>query len=371
MSLMLWTVAIALITAVACALCGSLLVVKREALVSEGLSHAVLPGIIVGYLVFQDRSSPLLILSAAATGLLMVGLVQLIKRTGLVDSDASLGIVFSAMFSGGVILASQNLRNVHFHAQCIIDGNLATAALKTIQWGGVDLGPQAFWSMMLTLGLILLFIGVFYKELKLMCFDESLARSMGFRPRLMHALWLALVSITAVSAFESAGSILVVALMIAPPAAAYLLTRSLFGMLCWSVLIAGLSSFVGVYVGYHLDIAPTGPIALASGLFFFGVAVGAPGQGIYSRWKTRREQQSFVFEQLLLVQFTGQLGVSSSSEGGQATRSSEWLYRQVAWNRRQFETALVRCLDREWILQNESGYLISQGGKLQLDREFC
>ena len=99
MSLLLWTFAIALLTAATTALCGTYLVVKREALVSEGLSHAVLPGILLGFLWFQDRNSPLLVLSAACAGLLMVVLVHLIKRTRLVDSDASLGIVFSALRS--------------------------------------------------------------------------------------------------------------------------------------------------------------------------------------------------------------------------------------------------------------------------------
>ncbi|MCP4815590.1 MAG: metal ABC transporter permease [Planctomycetaceae bacterium] len=366
MSLVFWTLAIALITAVTCALCGTYLVVKKEALVSEGISHAVLPGIIVGYLVFQDRSSPLLILSAAATGLLMVGLVQLIKRTRLVDGDASLGIVFSAMFSGGVILASQNLRNVHFHAQCIIDGNLATAALKTVQWGDVDLGPQAFWVMALTLALVLTFILAFYKELKLMAFDESLARSMGFRPVLMHLVWLGLVSITTVSAFEAAGSILVVALMIAPPAAAYLLTKNLFPMLTWSVVIAVASSVVGVYAGYHLDISPTGPIALAAGLFFLGVALFAPGQGIYSRWQLRRQQKSYVFEKLLLVQLAGKTDHAAAAE---TPRSPEALYRQVAWSRRQFEAALGRCLERKWILRQGQQYLITQDGRVHVEKD--
>ena len=115
MTLVMWTLVIAVLTAVACALCGTLLVVKREAFVSEALSHAVLPGILVAYLIFRDRGSPMLILSASLAGLLMVLCVRLMSKTNLVYDDAALGIVFAALFSVGVILANQNLSGVHFH----------------------------------------------------------------------------------------------------------------------------------------------------------------------------------------------------------------------------------------------------------------
>lgn len=365
MSLLLWTFAIALVTAATTALCGTYLVVKKEALLSEGLSHAVLPGILLGFLWFQDRNSPLLVLSAACAGLLMVALVHLIKRTRLVDGDASLGIVFSALFSGGVILASQNLRNVHFHADCIIDGNLASAALNRLQWGEVDLGPQAFWLMLLTLTLVVLFILLFFKELKLMVFDETLARSLGFRPGCVHMFWLGLVAVTTVSAFQVAGSILVVAMMIAPPAAAYLLTKDLFWMLVVSVLIAVASSLIGVYAGYYLDIEPTSPIALAAGLCFLVAALLAPGQGICSQWRIRRQQKAFVFEQLLLVQLIRE----AQSSNHDSVYSPESLYRQVVWSRRQFQGALTRCLERKWILEHDAGYQISEQGKRYMEKD--
>ena len=140
--LVLWTLAIGIVTAVACAVCGVFLVVKREAFVSEGLSHAVLPGIILAYIAIPDRSSPLLVVAAGLSGLIMVWLVQAISNTRLVDRDAALGIVFSALFSIGVIASSMKLGNVHFHAHCIIDGNLSLAALKHAEIGGVDLGPR-------------------------------------------------------------------------------------------------------------------------------------------------------------------------------------------------------------------------------------
>ena len=292
MSLLAWTYLIAALTAVACSLAGVMLVVKREALVSEGLSHAVLPGIVLAFLIFRDRSSPLLILAAGLSGLLMVRLVQWIARTGRVKQDAALGIVFSGMFSVGVIASSLNLKNVHFHAHCIIDGNLAFAALDDCHWFGVYLGPKAFVSMMLCVVGVVGFVVVFFKELKLMAFDETTSHLFGFRPRLLHTIWLAIVSIVAVAAFEVAGTILVVALMIAPAAAANLLSDRLSWMFVLSALLGVVAALLGVALSQPLSISPAGPISSIAGFLFLLIVFFAPKRGLIARRIARRRRRS-------------------------------------------------------------------------------
>lgn len=296
-----WTLAIAAVTALTCALCGVLLLVNREALVSEGLSHAVLPGIILAFVVLHDRSSPLLIVSAAGAGLVMVLLMQAIKRTGLVKDDAPLGIVFPALFSIGVILASRELGNTHFHAHCIIEGNLALAPLERWRLGGSDVGPKPFYAMAGVLAVVAVFLALFFKELKLMVFDAGLARSLGFRPALLHVVWLGLVSMTTVSAFETAGSILVVALMITPPAAAYLLTDDLKRMLAIAAVLGVGSAIGGFYLALALDIAPMGPMASVAGAVFLVVLLGAPQRGLIAGLRRRRRQTRDLQEHLLLL----------------------------------------------------------------------
>ena len=263
-----WTCAIGVVTAVTCALCGVMLIVKREAFISEGLSHAILPGIVLAFIVVPDRSSPILILAAGASGLIMVWLVQLISKTRLVDRDAALGIVFSSLFSIGVVLASLNLRQIHFHADCIINGNLVYAANKFVVLGGYSFGPKAFVSMSVIFLVLVSFILVFYKELKLMAFDSSTARMFGLKPRLLHTVWLSLVSITAVAAFETAGTVLVVALMVAPAAAANLLTNRLSLTFVLSAVFAATGAVLGILFAHQISIAPAGPIALSSGMIF-------------------------------------------------------------------------------------------------------
>ena len=271
--LIAWTVLIGICTAVACALCGVFLVIKREAFVSEGLSHAVLPGIVLAYVWIEDRNSPWLIIAAGLSGLLMVWLVEWIACTNRVERDAALGIVFSGLFSVGMVATSLELGKVHFHADCIIDGNLALAAVRKTEFPLLGDMPTAFVTMLGILLGLCAFIGLFLKELTLLSFDEVLAKSFGFRPRMLHSAWLALVSMTAVAAFEVAGTILVVALMIAPAATANLLTNRL-GTLIWlAPCLAAIASMAGVFAGIQLDVSPAGLIASISGILFL-VAVG-------------------------------------------------------------------------------------------------
>ena len=293
-----WTYIIAVLTAIACSLAGVLLVVKREALVSEGLSHAVLPGIVLAFLIFRDRSSPLLILAAGLSGLLMVWLVQWIAKTGRVKQDAALGIVFSGMFSIGILASSLNLKNVHFHAHCIIDGNLAFAALEDCNWFGVYLGPRAFVSMLFCVVGLTGFVALFFKELKLMAFDETTSRLFGFHPRLLHTVWLAIVSIVAVAAFEIAGTILVVALMIAPAAAANLLSQRLGKMFILSALLGTISATAGVALSQQLTISPAGPIASIAGFVFLIIVFFAPRRGLISQRLTQKRARNVLLMRL-------------------------------------------------------------------------
>lgn len=341
MSLILWTLAIAIVTALACSICGVFLVVKREAFVSEGLSHAVLPGIIVAFLIFQDRSSPLLILAAGLSGLLMVWLVNLICRFKRVEQDAALGIVFSGLFSIGIILSNLKLRNTHFHAHCIIDGNLASAPLNRFEVGGIDLGPKAFVMMSSLLVMLVVFIWTNFKSLKLVSFDESLAYVLGYRPAVIRFAWLALVSIVTVAAFETAGTILVVALMIAPAAAANLLTTNLVRMIWTSAILGSVAAGIGIGVGIKIDVAPAGPIASIAGMLFLLAVLFSPKSGVLAIWRRRKQQRQKLLQQLIL-QLVESGADAKKLEDNQEFRN--WLASRIAAPTRHINSALRSLL---------------------------
>ncbi len=338
-----WTLLIAVVTAAACALTGTFLVLKREALVSEGLAHSVLPGIVIAYVITGSRTSPLLIAGAAGMGLAMVLLVQAIRRTGIVDRDASLGVVFPALFSIGVLLANAELSGVHFHADCIIDGNLSLSVLDRVNAFGRDLGPKALWTMSIALLSVAAFLALFYKEMKLVTFDAGLAGTLGFRPALMNTVWLALVSFVTVAAFETAGSILVVALMIAPPAAASLWTKNLPVLLAVAVLFAIAAAISGFYTAFALDIAPAGPMATLAGVVFLVSFLVAPSEGVVSA-RLRRRSQSRSLEASLLA--------ARAESSGPAP--AETLRAELDWPTSRFERALAEAVS--------SGLVSEEGG---------
>src|SRR5919107_1892374 len=258
---------IASIVAVACALLGVFLVLRRMAMMSDAISHTVLLGIVIAFFITRSITSPLLLIGAALMGVLTVSLVELINRTRLVREDAAIGLVFPAIFSIAVIMISRFAGDVHLDTDAVLLGELAFAPFNRLNVLGLNI-PEA---LVTTSGILLIniiFIVLFYKELKLATFDAALAAALGFLPAVIHYALMALVSLTAVGAFDAVGSVLVVAFMIAPPAAAYLLTDRLSRMLIYSALIGVFSAISGYWLAHPLDASIAGSMATMTGISF-------------------------------------------------------------------------------------------------------
>lgn len=326
-------------------------------MVSEGLSHAVLPGLVIAFILLRDYNSPWLIIAAAASGLLMVWLTQLLQNTRLLDTDAGLGIVFAGMFSVGILLVSSNLRNTHFHADCIIDGNLALAPLDRWTWAGIDLGPRSWISMLAMLIIVIGFITLCFKELKVMFFDPLLADQFGLRPRTLQFVWLALVSLTTVAAFDVAGSILIVALMIAPPAAAYLLTDRLSRLLVISAAIAVVSAIGGFYLAMALDVSPTGPIASFAGMVFLVIFASAPRRG-WVAVSLRRYYQRQETADCLVLDLLSRRGIQ--------TETWEDFLDSICMPSPQVDRTMQRLQRSDFIQPAAQGYELTTRGRIKL-----
>ncbi|PID81014.1 zinc ABC transporter permease [bacterium DOLJORAL78_65_58] len=291
---------IAVLTAASCALPGVFLVLRRLAMVSDAISHAILPGIVVAYFLTRDLSSPWLVVGAAATGVLTVALVEGLTRTRRLKEDAAMGIVFPALFSLGVLLITRHAGNVHLDVDSVLLGELAYAPFNRAVIGGVDLGPRGLWLMGGLLVVNLTAISLFFKELKLATFDAGLAGALGFAPAVLHYGLMSLVSLTAVGAFDTVGLILVVALMIGPPAAAYLLTDRLATMLLLSAVLGAVSAALGFGLAAWLDGSIAGAMAVAVGAVFLVVFLLAPRHGLPAMVR-RRRRQKWEFAQIMLT----------------------------------------------------------------------
>lgn len=317
---------IAITVAVACAIPGTFLVLRKMSMISDAISHSILPGIVIGFFITQDISSPTLIFLAALTGVLTVVLVEIINKTGLVKEDTAIGLVFPALFSIGVILIARNAGDVHLDIDAVLVGELAFAPFNRLMINDINLGPKSLWVMGSILLFSLLLLVVFFKELKISTFDAELAASLGFPPAIIHYALMSVTSITTVGAFDAVGAILVVALMIVPAAIAYLLTDSLKRMLVLSSGFGVFASISGYWLANWFDASISGSMATILGIMFFLTYLFAPSKGLITvltkQYKQKKEFSMLTY--LLHVKNHSQSNDLSELETDHLTLHFRW-----------------------------------------------
>lgn len=262
--------AIAVVAAIACSLPGVFLVLRGVALMSDAISHAILLGIVVMFLFVQQLHSHWLLWGAACAGMATVWCTETLMQTGRMKKETAIGLVFPLFFSVGVILITLYARNVHLDSDMVLLGDIAFAPFHRLHVDGWDMGPYALWQLGAVVFLNLSIITLFFKELRMVTFDPEYAQVSGFSPTRMHYLIMLLASITAVSAFDIVGSIVVVALMITPAATAFLLTKQLRNMIALSLLFGAASALLGCAFAMLCDVSIAGSIAMMAGVLFMG-----------------------------------------------------------------------------------------------------
>ncbi|WP_318640166.1 metal ABC transporter permease [Flavobacterium ardleyense] len=282
---------IASLVAIACAIPGTFLVLRKMAMISDAISHSILPGIVLGFFITQDLNSPLLILLAALTGVLTVVLVEKIQQTKLVKEDTAIGLVFPALFSIGVIMIAKYANDVHLDIDAVLLGELAFTPFDRIYYNDMDLGPKSLWVIGIILTITIGLLVAFFKELKISTFDAGLATSLGFTPAVIHYGLMSVASVTTVGAFDAVGAILVVALMIAPAASAYLLTTNLIKMIALACFFGVFSAIAGYWMANYFDASIAGSIATMLGIVFLIVYLFAPSKGLISVLYRERQQK--------------------------------------------------------------------------------
>lgn len=357
---------IASLVAVACALPGVFLVLRRMAMMSDAISHTVLLGIVIGFFITKSINSPLLLIGAALMGVITVSLVELLNRTRLVREDAAIGLVFPAIFSVAVILISRFAGDVHLDTDAVLLGELAFAPFNRVRLFGLDIGPQALYATGGILLLNLLFIFLLYKELKLATFDPALAAALGFAPAVIHYGLMTLVSLTAVGAFDAVGSVLVVAFMIAPPAAAYLLTDRLSRMLIYSALIGIFSAVSGYWLAHWLDASIAGSMATMTGVSFVAAYLLAPERGLIAQARRRRAQRVEFALTMLTMHIAHHTATREIEQENRVVR----LHEHLKWSP-QFAMEIVGIAERSGLVRQEKGLLtLTESGLKRAQQEF-
>lgn len=283
-----WIVVVGVLCAMACALPGCFLVLRKMSMMGDAISHAVLPGLAVAFIISGELTSVSMFVGAAIAGVLTALFTEWVHDGGRVDEGASMGVVFTSLFALGLVLIAHAADSVHLDADCVLFGAIEFTPLDLVSLGAISV-PRVGLTLLAVLMVNLFIIILLFKEFKISAFDPSLATTLGVNARLMHYLLMTLTAITAVAAFEAVGSILVVALLIAPPATAYLLTDRLTVMIGLSLLIGAIAAVLG-HIGAlavpaafgYASTSTAGMIAVSTGLLLLLAVLFSPRQGVLS-----------------------------------------------------------------------------------------
>ena len=283
-----WIVLMGFLVAAACGLVGNYLILRRMALVGDAISHSVLPGIAIAFLLSGSRGSLAMFVGALAAGVVTTVIIETIHKRTRVKQDSAIGIAFTSLFALGVVLINVFAAKVDLDQECVLYGEIAFIPLEPLaSVAGIPLAPPTVLRMAVVALLTLALVLVFYKELLVSSFDPGLAVSLGINATLVHYLLMSWLSVVVVSAFESVGAILVIAMLILPGATASLLSQRLPVVHGLAVLHAALSSVFGWHLATWLNCSPAGAMVVAATGLFVLAWVFSPGQGLLRRWMGR------------------------------------------------------------------------------------
>lgn len=283
-----WIILTACLVGITCGLIGVFLILRKTAMMADAISHTVLLGIVIAFLITREVSGPAMLIGGIAAGLLTAFLVQSLHALN-VQQDAAIGIGFTTLFAIGVILISTSVGNVHLDVQHALMGEITFIPWNTVTLPVLGTIPQATLMLMIVLLIVLIFLTAFYKEWKITTFDPALAASLGIPVMLMHYVFMSLVSITTVASFDAVGAIMVVAMLITPAASSYLWTDRLIVMLILSPLFGVLAAILGYMIAAWLDTSISGSMAFATGIIFLISFLFAPKHGLLFRKMYRTE----------------------------------------------------------------------------------
>lgn len=298
---------VAVLSATSCGLLGNFLVLRRQALIGDAISHVALPGIVGGFLVAGTIATLPLMLGAMAAAVIAAALIEIIRRAGKLEAGAAMGVVFTSMFAIGIVLLEQTgASNAHIDAEHALYGNLESTLWLGVSgwadiptWAAISELPRQLVTLAGVTCAIALAITVFFKELKVSTFDPGLAASLGLPVRTISTVLIVVVALAAVAAFEAVGSILVIAMFICPAATARMLTDNLARQLWVSVAVATVSGIGGYLLaafgpqiwGDADSLSAAGMIAVVAGLLQMAAMIAAPRYGVFPRILRNRSQR--------------------------------------------------------------------------------
>lgn len=352
---------------VACALVGNFLVLRRMSLMGDAISHSVLPGLVVAFMLTGTRDPFAMFVGAAVAGLVTVGLVEALRRYGRIEPGAAMGVVFSVLFAIGVLLLERGAgRQVDLDADCVLNGVLEGMIwFPPNEWGEMWTletlreMPRQVWTLLGVTIVVAGFVTVCFKELRIVCFDPGLATSQGYPAGLLNGMFMLLVACVTVASFEAVGSILVIAMLICPAATARMLTDRLRSQVLVSAAVAVVCGVAGYLLGafgprlfgFGASLSVSGMMTVVAGGMMTLAMVFGPRHGAAAKaWRRMRLSMTIAREDLLgslyRAEERGERGLAIASiDSAMTSTSSAWFARKQAIRR---------------------GQLVSEGGRVSL-----
>lgn len=267
----LWIILTGILVGITCSIAGVFLVLRKMSMIADAISHTVLFGIVMAFLITQTLNGFWMLIGAACAGLLTAYFVQLLQTSGI-QEDAAIGVTFTSLFALGVLLITLFAGNVHLDVEHVLMGEIAFVPWD--KWTLFTIAiPKAVWMLLLVLVINIGFLLLFFKEMKLSTFDPIYAVSIGLPITVLHYGFMTTISLTTVAAFDSVGAILVVAMLIGPAATAYLISKSVLQMFVFSIGFGTIAAFAGYYIAKWLDTSIAGMMAAIIGVIFILVFI--------------------------------------------------------------------------------------------------
>jgi manganese/zinc/iron transport system permease protein len=344
---------------IAASLLGAFLVLRKSSLLADAISHSILLGIILVYLITQNQNSPFYVIGAAIVGVLTVALTELLVNSKRVKNDAAIGLVYPFLFAIAILLINVFARNVHIDQDAVLLGEIGFVWIDTLTIGALEI-PRAIVTMTVVTLVNLAFVVIFFKELKLATFDPGLAAALGFSPTLIYYVLLSLTSITAVTAFDSVGAVLLVAFVIVPPATAYLLTDKLWRMLLLGVVISVASSLLGYLLALALDVSIGGMMVCVSGALLLLAFLFSRDYGLLAQEARRNAQRRDNAERMLLVHLYNHEHDDESLEES----AVDALQTHLRWREAEAREVVARSLEQNFVSKKSDKLFLTDKGRV-------
>ncbi|MFG0245816.1 MAG: metal ABC transporter permease [Phycisphaerales bacterium JB052] len=361
----------AVFAALVCGLLGNFLVLRRLSLMGDAVSHSVLPGLVIAFMLTDSRNPLVMFLGAAIAGIVTVILVEVVKKYGRVEPGAAMGVVFSVLFALGVLLIEQAaVRHIDLDADCVLHGQLETLVWygapssfsELLQWSTVDAIPRQVLTLAIILVLAIGLVTLLYKELRIAAFDSALATAQGFNATIMHYVLMIFVAAATVASFEAVGSILVIAMLVCPAATARLFTDRLHTQILASVIVALICGIGGYFAATIIPalfdrdaVNAAGSMAMVGGLAVTLAIIFSPRHGVLSRVVRRRRLASRVAIDDILA------AVYRAAESGQTRVSTASL--NLLLTPRRVEAALPSATRRGLLKRDQQDVMLTDDGR--------